>query len=106
MEPGKETSPGENTFPGELSEREKGFLSRLAQKYETGESAGIVRSYLIAGLGVLALFALARWTPQWWAALIVVEAAAPALFRQYKRFGSFKTHILVKLWRERTGEPG
>ena len=81
-----------------MSEREKGFLSRLAQKYETGESAGIVRSYLIAGLGVLALFALARWPPQWWSALIVVEAAAPALFRQYKRFGSFKTHILGDLY--------
>ncbi len=87
--------------PPGLAEREKAFLSRLAEKYETGESAGLARSYLIAAAGILALFAIARWLPWWWAALIAVEAAGLMMFRQYKRFALFKTRILGKLWRER-----
>ena len=86
--------------PG-LAEREKAFLSRLARKYETGESAGLARSYLIAAAGILALFALARWLPPWWAALIAVEVVGLVMFRQYKRFSLFKTRIPIKLWRER-----
>ena len=96
MESEKNDAPREG-----LTEREKGFLSRLARKYETDENAGQVRSYLIAAAGTLALFALARWLPWWWAAIIVFEAAGLYLFRQYKRFSTFKTRVLIKLWRER-----
>lgn len=99
MESEKNDAPQE-----ELSPREKGFLSSLARKYEADENAGQVRSYLIAAAGTLALFAIARWLPWWWAALIVFEAAALYLFRQYKRFSVFKTRVLVKLWRERSKE--
>jgi hypothetical protein len=87
--------------PPGLAEREKTFLSRLAQKYETEESAGLVRSYFIAAGVILALFAVAHCLPWWWATLIVVETADLMMFRQYKRFALFKTRILVKLWRER-----
>ncbi|MBT3350667.1 MAG: hypothetical protein HOC91_03880 [Nitrospinaceae bacterium] len=87
-----------------LSAREKGFLSSLARKYETSDDAGQVRSYIIAAAGTLALFAIARWLPWWWAALIAFEAAALFLFYKYKRFSVFKTRVLVKLWRERNEE--
>lgn len=96
MESEKADAPREG-----LTDREKGFLSRLARKYETDENAGQVRSYLIAAAGTLALFALARWLPWWWAALIAFETAALFLFYKYKRFSVFKTRVLVKLWRER-----
>ena len=98
MESGKKDSPQG------LSAREKGFLASLARKYETDESAGLARSYLIAAAGVFALFALARWVPLWWAALIAAEAAGLLVFHKYKRFSGFKTRILVKMWRERAGE--
>jgi len=84
-----------------LSEREKGFLARLAKKYETDESAGLVRSYLIAAGTLLVLFAAARWIPHWLAALAVVEAAGLLLYHKYKKFSLFKTRVLVKMWRER-----
>ncbi len=87
-----------------LTDREKGFLAHLARKYEPGEEAGLVRSYFIAAAGIFALFALARWTPWWWVALIAAEAAALTGFHKYKKFASFKTRILVKLWRERDEE--
>ena len=94
----------QTTPPTGLSEREKTFLARLAGKYEGGEDTGLLQSYLIAAGGILALFALARWTPWWWAALIAVEAATIMIFRQYKRFAAFKTRILVKMWREWASE--
>ncbi len=100
MESEKNDAPKEG-----LTDREKGFLARLARKYETGEGAGQVRSYLIAAAGTLALFTFARWLPWWWAALVVFEAAALFLFYKYKRFSVFKTRVLVKLWRERKKEP-
>ena len=84
----------------EVSEREGRFLDRLSGKYEESETAGRVRSYLIAGVVILALFALSRWIPWWGVALFVVEAVGLALFRQYKRFGGFKTRLLIKLWRQ------
>jgi hypothetical protein len=84
-----------------LSERESRFLTRLAQKYETDENAGQVRSYLIAAAVILSLFALARWLPWWEAAAIGVLSLGMTLFHQYKRFTRFKTRILVKMWRER-----
>lgn len=84
-----------------LSEREERFLARLAEKYQEDESAGRTRSFLIAAAVVLALFALARWLPWWPAALLAVEAIGLYLFHQYKRFGFFKTRILIKLWKER-----
>ncbi len=97
-------SPQEES-PEKLTKREEGFLAHLARKYEPGEDAGLVRSYLIAAAGIFALFALARWTPWWWVALIAAEAVALAGFQKYKKFAAFKTRILVKLWRERTKEP-
>ena len=65
-----------------LSDREKSFFARLARKYETGWNARQVRNYLIVAAGILALFAIARWLPWWWASLIAFEAAA--LFLIYK----------------------
>ncbi len=93
-------SHGNASSPG-LSEREERFLARLAQKYEADETTGQARSYLIAAGVIAALFALARWLPWWEAAALGVLAAGMILFHQYKRFGSFKTRILVKMWRER-----
>lgn len=84
-----------------LSEREKRFLARLAKKYENDENAEQVRSYLIAAVVILALFALARWLPWWEAAAIGVLVLGMILFHQYKRFTRFKTRILVKMWQER-----
>ena len=92
----------EQTGPERLNEREKRFLARLAEKYEESEDAGQVRSYAIAAAVAIALFALARWLPWWWAAGIVVLALGLYLFHQYKRFTRFKTRILIKLWRERS----
>ena len=100
---GEIVETGQPAPPEGLSEREKSFLARLARKYAGGESAGLARSYLIAAGGILALFAIARWTPWWWAALIAAEAAGLILFHKYKRFAAFKTRVLVKLWREREG---
>ena len=78
-----------------LSAREKGFLSSLARKYETSDDAGQVRSYIIAAAGTLALFAIARWLPWWWAALIAFEAAAlPGVL------ASFLVPLLVAMPRE------
>jgi|TARA_B100000315_G_scaffold256057_1_gene301054 hypothetical protein len=96
---------GKNDSAQGLTDREKGFLAHLARKYEPGEDAGLVRSYLIATAGIFALFALARWTPWWWVALIVAETLALAGFQKYKKFAAFKTRILVKLWRERAKDP-
>lgn len=95
---------------GGLAEHERRFLGRIAQKYEKDESAGQVRSYLIAAAVVLAFFALIRLLPWWWAALLAAEGAGLYMFHQYKRFTRFKTRILLKLWRERgetapTGAP-
>lgn len=84
---------------GELMEHEKRFLARIAQKYEKDEKAGQVRSYLIAAAVILAFFALAKFLPWWWAALIAMEAGGLYMFHQYKRFTRFKTRILLKLWR-------
>ncbi len=95
-------SHGNALSPG-LSEREERFLARLAQKYEAGENTGQARSYLIAAGVIAALFVFARWFPWWEAAAIGVLAAGMIMFHQYKRFGSFKTRILVKMWRERSG---
>ena len=98
------TETNEQASPPGLSEREKRFLARLAQKYEAGENAGQARSYFIAAGVILALFALARWLPWWEAAAIGVFAIGFVLFHQYKRFTRFKTRILVKMWRERSEE--
>jgi len=54
--------------------------------------------------GILALFAIARWLPWWWASLISFEAAALFLIYKHNRFSVFKTQVLVKLWRERKEE--
>ena len=98
------TENSEKTSPHELNKGEERFLARLAQKYESDENAGQARSYLIAAGVTLALFALARWLPWWEAAGIGFFALGMILFHQYKRFSRFKTRILVKLWRERTGK--
>jgi hypothetical protein len=83
--------------PG-ISEPEKRFLDRVSRKYEENANAGLMRSYLIASVVILTMFSLSRWVPYWGLALIVVEAVGLALFRQYKRFASFKTRLLRKLW--------
>ncbi len=83
---------------GTINEREERFLNRLSRKYEKSETAGRVRSYLIASVIILLMFACARWIPWWIPALIVVEGIGLALFHQYKRFAAFKTGLLRKLW--------
>ena len=85
--------------PDELGDREKRFLARLSEKYESDQAKVPVRSYLIAGAVIVALFALSRWIPWWWAAIVVVEVIGLTLFHQYKRFGRFKTRLLIRLWR-------
>ena len=82
----------------ELSEREERFLNRLSRKYEKSEAAGRVRSYLIASVVIMAVFAASRWIPWWGLAFLVVEAVGLALFHQYKRFANFKSQLLRKLW--------
>ncbi len=77
---------------------EERFLQRLSKKYEGNETPGRFRSYLIASVVILGLFALSRWIPWWGAGLAVVELIGLGLFHQYKRFARFKTRILVKLW--------
>lgn len=95
----------ENTPPAGLNRGEERFLARLAEKYETDENAGQVRSYIIAAAVTVALFALARWLPWWEAGAIATLVIGMVLFHQYKRFSRFKTRILIKLWRERAGNP-
>ncbi len=85
-------------FVSDISEPEKRFLNRIRQKYEKDEDAGLVRSYLIASVVILALFGLARWIPYWWLGLVIVELVGLTLFRQYKHFATFKTRLLRKLW--------
>jgi hypothetical protein len=87
-----------SSIPG-VTEREQGFLNRVSRKYEKSDTAGQARSYLIASAVIMAMFSLSRWVPYWWFALIVVEVAGLALFRQYKRFAVFKSALLGKLWR-------
>ena len=77
---------------------EERFLQRLSKKYEGNETPGRFRSYLIASVVILGLFALSRWIPWWGVALAVVEVVGMGLFHQYKRFARFKTQVLVKLW--------
>ena len=83
----------------DVSEREQRFLNRLSRKYERNEAAGRIRSYLIASLVIMALFALSRWIPWWGIALFTAEAVGLTLFHQYKRFTRFKSQLLRKLWR-------
>ncbi len=84
-----------------LSAGEKRFLDRLAKKYGKDTRAGWWRSCLIAGACTLALFALARWTPRGWLALIAAQAAGLLLYSRYRKFARFKNRILIKMWRER-----
>jgi hypothetical protein len=84
-----------------LSPREESFLNRLSAKYEQDITVSRLRSYVIAGVVLLALFALSRWIPWWGVALVVVEALGLTFFHQYKRFARFKSRLLTKLWRER-----
>ncbi len=84
-----------------LSTGEKRFLARLAKKYEKDTRAGWWRGYLIAGACILALYALVRWTPLGWLALIAAQAAGLLLFSRYRKFARFKNRILIKMWRER-----
>jgi hypothetical protein len=83
----------------DLSQREARFLERLSRKYQANETAGRIRSYLIAAAVIAVLYSLARWIPWWWLALLTVEAVGMALFHQYKRFAGFKSTLLRKLWR-------
>ena len=83
----------------DVSEQEERFLNRLSRKYEKSEAAGRVRSYVIAGVVLMAMFAVSRWIPWWGIALFLVEALGLTLFHQYKRFASFKSQLLRKLWR-------
>ncbi len=96
------TTESQPVQPG-LTEREERFLARLNQKYEKETTAALVRSYLIAALVLLLLFAASRGIPWWGAALLVVEGIGLTLFHQYKRFARFKSRILAALWRERVG---
>jgi len=82
----------------EVNEREERFLNRLSSKYEKSESTGRLRSYLIASVVIMVMFAVSRWIPWWGIALVLVEAIGLGLFHQYKRFASFKTRLLRKLW--------
>jgi hypothetical protein len=82
----------------DVSEREERFLNHLSGKYEKNEAAGRFRSYLIACVVIMAMFALSRWIPWWGIAFFMVEAVGLTLFHQYKRFASFKSGLLRKLW--------
>ena len=82
----------------DISEREKRFLNRLSSKYEKSEAAGRVRSYLIASVVIMVMFAASRWIPWWGIAFLIVEAIGLTLFHQYKRFANFKSQLLKKLW--------
>jgi hypothetical protein len=84
----------------DIGEREERFLNRLSSKYEKNEAAGRIRSYVIASVIIMAMFAISRWIPWWGLALVVVEAVGLTLFHQYKRFASFKSQLLRKLWRQ------
>ena len=83
----------------DVSVGEERFLERLSGKYEKNEAAGRFRSYLIASVVIMAMFALSRWIPWWGVAFFIVEAVGLTLFHQYKRFASFKSGLLRKLWR-------
>ena len=85
-------------IPG-IDVREERFLDRLSRKYEKTESAGQIRSYAIASVVIMVMFALSRWLPWWGLAIVVVEAVGLTMFRQYKRFASFKSRLLSRLWR-------
>ena len=82
----------------EISVPEERFLDRLSQKYETSETAGQLRSYLIASIVLLVLFVISRFIPWSGAALLLAEALGLTLFHKYKRFANFKSRILRKLW--------
>ncbi len=82
----------------DVSEREERFLNRLSSKYEKNKSVGRFRSYLIASVVIMAMFAVSRWIPWWGIAFFMVEVVGLTLFHQYKRFASFKSGLLRKLW--------
>ena len=82
----------------DVSEREVRFLNRLCSKYDRSESAGRIRSYLTASVMIMVMFVISRWIPWWGIALLLVEAVGLTLFHQYKRFASFKSRLLSKLW--------
>ncbi len=90
--------PKLSSIPG-IDVREERFLDRLSGKYEKTESAGQIRSYAIASVVIVAMFALSRWIPWWGLAIVLVEAVGLALFHKYKRFASFKSRLLSRLWR-------
>lgn len=94
-----------STPAGDLTEREVRFLRRLSSKYGESESAGALRSYLLAALMFSILFAVARWVPWTLAGWLVVELLGLTMFHQYKRFAHFKSCLLTKLWllHNRTG---
>ncbi len=82
----------------DVSEREERFLNRVSSKYGKSETAGRIRSYLIASVVIMAMFATSRWIPWWGIAFFIVEAVGLTLFHQYKRFANFKSRLLRKLW--------
>jgi hypothetical protein len=88
-------------LPRELSPREQRFLDRLSRKYADEKAWTYLRSYVIAGLVLLILFAASKWIPYGFLALLLVEAGGLWMFHQYKRFARFKSRLLVRLWQDR-----
>ena len=82
----------------DVSDREERFLNRLSRKYEKSDSAGRIRSYVIASVIITVLFAISRWIAWWGIALVTVETVGLTLFHQYKRFANSQSRLLTKLW--------
>lgn len=86
-----------------MTKGERGFLSRLDQKYADAQPEIWAPRSVLLSAGILALlFALARYIPVWYGGLLAVLALGFAVFHSYKRFSRFRTRILLKLWREKT----
>ncbi len=81
-----------------LTEGERRFLAAISRKYSASTPMILLRSYALAALMLLALFALARYIPLAPLALAAVELFGLVLFHQYKRFARFKSRVLKKLW--------
>ena len=91
--------------PAELLPREKGFVSRIIQKYPGGQSGdkNLFRSLAIFCLMIVTAHVIECVVPasparlSWWLPLLVILPVAGFLFTRYRKFSIFRSCVLSKV---------
>ena len=82
-----------------ITERERRFLKRLAQKYDH-PGCPLVKSIAIFTAMIGAAHAVERTALPGWAAFLLVYLPALGMFGLYRKFGIFKARLMCKLARQ------